>query len=94
MGCGRKGYAKDKCILSKHPDFNPTKDTWKESKKGKAWAEHTTSPHETLPFKQQLSGEELLQEHLEAISKLYIEHPLCFHCSNLSKYENCSKLIT
>jgi hypothetical protein len=40
-----------------------------------------------LPFKQQLSGEDLPQEHLDEIGKLYIEHPLCFHCSSLSKHE-------
>jgi hypothetical protein len=86
-GCGRKGHNKDKCVQSKHPDFNSTKDTWKESKKGKAWAEHTISSHDVLPFKQQLSSEELPQEHLDEIDKLYIEPPLCFHCSNLSKHE-------
>jgi hypothetical protein len=69
--CGRQGHTREKCFGSKHPDFNSTKDSWKESKKGKTWAEHDTTPYDVLPFKKQLSGEYLPQEHLDEMGKLY-----------------------
>ena len=82
QGCGRTGHTREKCALSKHPDFNSANQTWKASKNGVAWAGHATYPSQQLPFRRQLSGEELPQEHLDAIGKLN-KISICFDCSSL-----------
>ena len=69
---------------SKHPDFN----SWKESKNGKAWAEHDTTPYNVLPFKKQFSKEDQPQEHLDEMGKLYHKPICCFNCSNITNSRN------